>query len=112
MEKLVEQKCEACHTSSTPATDEEIENFRPQIAEWDIHTIDGIARLSRTYRLRDFAKALELTNRVGALAEAECHHPTIITEWGKVTVQWWTRKIKGLHRNDLIMAAKTDALLK
>lgn len=112
MDRLVAQKCEACHTSSTPATAEEIDLLRPQIPDWEIRTVDGIARLSRTYRLRNFAEALEFTNRVGALAEAECHHPAILTEWGKVTVQWWTHKIKGLHRNDLIMAAKTDTLLE
>lgn len=111
MERLVEQKCEACRTSSVPATVEEIENFRAQIPDWDIQIIDGIARLSRTYRLGNFAEALLFTNRVGALAETECHHPAILTEWGKVTVHWWTHKIKGLHRNDLIMAAKTDELL-
>ena len=58
--------------------------------------------------MKDFAQALELTNRIGALAEAEKHHPAILTEWGKVTVSWWTHKIRGLHRNDVIMAAKTD----
>lgn len=111
MERLAEQKCEECHASSTPATDEEIVQFRPQIPDWEIRTIDGIARLSRTYRLRNFAEALEFTYRIGTLAETEWHHPAILTEWGKVTVQWWTRKIKGLHRNDFIMAAKTDALI-
>ena len=57
-----------------------------------------------------FAAALAFTNRVGALAEAEGHHPALLTEWGHVTVTWWTHKIRGLHRNDFIMAAKTDAL--
>ncbi len=112
MEKLTEQKCEACRLGSPPATAEEIATFLPQIPEWEIITITDIERLSRTYRFGNFAEALDFTNRVGALAEAERHHPAIITEWGKVTVQWWTHKIKGLHRNDLIMAAKTDALLK
>jgi 4a-hydroxytetrahydrobiopterin dehydratase len=74
-------------------------------------TVDGVQRLSRTFVWPNFAEALAFTDRVGALAEAEGHHPLLITEWGKVTVQWWTHKIKGLHRNDLIMAAKTDALL-
>jgi hypothetical protein len=54
--------------------------------------------------------ALAFTNRVGALAEEEGHHPALLTEWGRVTVTWWTHLIRGLHRNDFIMAAKTDAL--
>jgi len=60
--------------------------------------------------LPELADALAFTNRVGALAEAEGHHPALLTEWGRVTVTWWTHKIRGLHRNDFIMAAKTDAL--
>jgi 4a-hydroxytetrahydrobiopterin dehydratase len=111
MEKLSEQKCEVCRVGAPLATEEEIANFRPHIPDWQIRTVDGIKRLSRTYRFRNFDEALKFTNRVGELAEAEGHHPAIVTEWGKVTVQWWTHKIKGLHRNDLIMAAKTDALL-
>ena len=65
-------------------------------------------RLERVFKLSNFAEALDLTNRIGALAEAQKHHPAILTEWGKVTVWWWTHKIRGLHRNDVVMAAKTD----
>jgi len=91
-------------------TAEEIAELKPQIPEWDIVERDGIPRLERTYRFKNFAEALEFTNRVGALAEEEGHHPAILTEWGKVTVSWWTHKIKGLHRNDFIAAAKTDQI--
>jgi 4a-hydroxytetrahydrobiopterin dehydratase len=71
---------------------------------------DGIPRLERQYRFRSFVDALAFTNRVGEIAEAEGHHPAILTEWGRVTVSWWTHKIRGLHRNDFVMAAKTDRL--
>ena len=50
------------------------------------------------------------SNRVGALAEQEGHHPALLTEWGRVTVSWWTHAIGGLHRNDFILAARTDTL--
>ena len=70
---------------------------------------DGCGACCRTFPV--FASALAFTNQVGALAEAEGHHPAILTEWGRVTVSWWTHAIRGLHRNDFIMAAKTDALL-
>ena len=60
----------------------------------------------------DFAQALEFTKKVGELAEEDAHHPALLTEWGRTTVTWWTHKIKGLHRNDFIMAAKTDKLLQ
>ena len=71
---------------------------------------DGVKRLERSYKFKDFAQALSWTNQVGQLAEAEGHHPALLTEWGKVSVTWWTHKIGGLHRNDFIMASKADAL--
>lgn len=71
---------------------------------------DGVERLERQFRFANFANALEFTIRVGAIAEAEDHHPAILTEWGRVTVGWWTHVVGGLHRNDFIMAAQTDRL--
>ncbi|MGH9933946.1 MAG: 4a-hydroxytetrahydrobiopterin dehydratase, partial [Nitrososphaerales archaeon] len=71
---------------------------------------DGIKRLERVFKFDNFAKSLEFAIKVGELAEAEGHHPALLVEWGRVTVQWWTHKIKGMHRNDFIMAAKTDKL--
>jgi len=53
---------------------------------------------------------MDFTNQVAKIANDEDHHPAILTEWGKVTVTWWTHKIRGLHLNDFIMAAKTDQL--
>ena len=72
--------------------------------------VAGVRRLERVFAFKDFAQALAFTNQVGELAEAEGHHPAILTEWGRVTVTWWTHKINGLHRNDFIMAAKTEAV--
>jgi 4a-hydroxytetrahydrobiopterin dehydratase len=66
--------------------------------------------LERTFKFKDFAEALAFTHQVGVIAEAEDHHPTLITAWGIVTVSWRTHKIRGLHRNDFVMAAKTDQL--
>jgi len=91
-------------------TEAEIAQLQPQVPDWQVVAPDGIARLQRTFTFADFARALEFTNRVGRLAEEEGHHPALLTEWGKVTVSWWTHKIRGLHRNDFIMAAKTDQL--
>ena len=69
-----------------------------------------LVAVTRIFHFPSFADALAFTNRVGVLAEEEAHHPALLTEWGQVTVTWWTHKIRGLHRNDFIMAAKTDAL--
>jgi 4a-hydroxytetrahydrobiopterin dehydratase len=89
-------------------TEAEIAELHPQIPDWRIVERDDVARLERVFTFPDFRQALDFTNRIGALAEAEGHHPALLTEWGKVTIAWWTHKIKGLHRNDFIMAAKTD----
>ena len=111
MEPLTSQKCEACRKGAPTVTDEEKEEYRPQVPEWEVVEREGVERLERVFAFPDFAEALEFTNRVGELAEAEAHHPAILTEWGKVTVTWWTHKIRGLHRNDFVMAARTDGLL-
>jgi 4a-hydroxytetrahydrobiopterin dehydratase len=111
MGELRGMTCEACQRGAPVATPEEREEFLPQIPEWAIVEREGVERLERVFRFPDFAAALAFTNRVGEIAEAEGHHPALLTEWGRVTVTWWTHKIRGLHRNDFVMAAKTDALL-
>jgi 4a-hydroxytetrahydrobiopterin dehydratase len=110
-EQLARIKCTACRAGEPTVTAEEMDRLHPQVANWSVVQKDGIERLERTFRFKDFNEALSFTNRVGRIAEEEGHHPSILTEWGKVTVTWWTHKIKGLHRNDFIMAAKTDNLL-
>jgi len=102
--------CVACRKDAPTVTDDEIAELHPQIPDWNIVDLDGIKRLSRVFPFADFAQALDFTDTVGALAEEEGHHPGLQTEWGRTTVTWWTHKIKGLHRNDFIMAAKTDQL--
>jgi 4a-hydroxytetrahydrobiopterin dehydratase len=110
MAELTRMKCVACRRGAAKVTDEEMAEFKPQIAEWDIIERDGMSQLRRLFKFKNFVQALEFTNKVGALAEEEDHHPALLTEWGRVTIRWWTHKIKGLHRNDLIAAAKTDQL--
>lgn len=107
---LSSERCVACRRDSPRLTPAELDGLRPQIPDWDLIERDGVPRLERTYRFPDFAQALAFTLRVGALAEADGHHPALLTEWGRVTVGWWTHAIRGLHRNDAVMAAKTDAL--
>ena len=107
---LARENCVACRRDTPTVTDAEIPELHPQIPDWELVEESGIKRLRRVFCFDDFAQALEFTNRVGAAAEAEGHHPALLTEWGRVTVTWWTHTIKGLHRNDFIMAAKTDQL--
>ena len=107
---LTSQTCVACRRDASRVTDEEMAQQLPEIPDWELHDHDGVPRLVRTFRVRTFRDAVALTNDIADLAEAEGHHPALLTEWGKVTVSWWTHKIRGLHRNDFIMAAKTDVL--
>lgn len=110
MVDLINERCVACRRDAPRVTEAEIAELKPQIPDWELIERDGIPRLERTFTFPDFRSALEFTNRVGALAEEEGHHPALLTEWGRVRVSWWTHKIRGLHRNDFIMAAKTDHL--
>ena len=111
MMSLDEMKCVPCRGGMSTLTDAEIDQYYRQLQSWSVVEKDGIKRLKKSFSFKDFAEALAFTNRVGEIAEKEGHHPDILTEWGKVTVSWWTHKIKGLHKNDFIMAAKTDALI-
>lgn len=108
MAELLEQKCVPCTGGLPPATEEEIDKYKTEIPEWEIITVSGELRLQRVYKFPDFKSALAFTNSVGDIAEAEGHHPVLVTEWGQVTVTWWTHAINGLHQNDFIMAAKSD----
>lgn len=111
MQFLTQASCEACKIGAPLVTDKEVEEFLPQIPEWHIVEVEGMQRLVRRYTFKNFVQALEFTNKVGEIAEAAGHHPALLTEWGSVEVSWWSHKIKGLHKNDFIMAAKTDELL-
>ena len=109
---LSQQKCQACHAGAPLVSDQELAQLIKQIPEWTAVVNGGVMQLQRVFKFKNFKRAIDFTNRVGDMAEAEEHHPAILTEWGKVTVTWWTHKIKGLHQNDFICAAKTDKINK
>ncbi len=110
MDELARGKCEACRAGAPKVTEEERRQLQPQIPDWAVVEVDAIERLQRTFTFPNFVDALQFTNAVGAAAEEEGHHPALLTEWGSVTVGWWTHKIGGLHRNDFIMCAKADEI--
>ncbi len=112
MQDLTRLKCVACRGGEPTLTDAQIAELKPQVPDWQLREIGGERRLERTFKSRNFQEAIAFTDQVGAIAEQQDHHPLIVTEWGRVTVQWWTHKIRGLHQNDFIMAARTDALLQ
>ena len=112
MSELSQLKCVACRGGDPALTESEIAELMPHVLQWQLVTQDNILRLQRVFKLKNYAEALEFTNKIAVLAEEEDHHPLIVLEWGRVTIQWWTHVVKGLHKNDFIMAAKTDEIYK
>ena len=110
MTSLSEQRCVACRADSPHVTDEEVAELHPRMPEWRVITESNVRKLRRTFRFTNFRQALTFSGSVGDAAEEEGPHPRLVTEWGRVTVTWWTHAVKDIHRNDFIMAAKTDLL--
>lgn len=107
---LTIQQCVPCRGDAPPLTKLETNEFMPEIPEWEVIEVDGVLRLIRKFKFKNFKEALLFANKVGELAEEEGHHPSLVIEWGSVIVSWWTHKINGLHNNDFIMAAKTNEI--
>ena len=112
MGNLIKQDCKACSVDTPPVAPEKIKQLKSQIPDWNIVEKRGQLQLEKLYKFQNFRQAITFTKAVGDLAESEGHHPALLTEWGKVTVSWWTHAIAGLHENDFIMAAKTDMIRK
>lgn len=112
MSELSELQCEACHSNSVLLTTDEIESRLPDVPGWEVVTESGINKLSRSFKTGNYANTMLFTNAVAELAESMDHHPLLVVEYSSVTVIWWSHKIKGLHLNDFIMAAKTTARWK
>ena len=108
MDNLAEKTCTPCRGGIPPLTQEDAERLHVQVPDWELR--DQTKRIERTYRFKNFGGALKFVERAGALAEAEGHHPDISFGWGYATVSLRTKKIKGLHENDFIMAAKLDRI--
>jgi len=104
---LASKTCVPCRGGVPPLKGKELEALQQQVAQWKVVNEHHITRL---FTFPDFKQALDFVNRVGALAEAQGHHPDILLTWGKAEVTLWTHKINGLTESDFIMAAKIDGL--
>jgi 4a-hydroxytetrahydrobiopterin dehydratase len=107
---LAELACEACRADAPRVEGDHLQQQLKRVPDWVLVEVEGVKRLERRFEFPDFSAALDFTVKVGELAEEANHHPRIVTEWGKVTVHWWTHKIKGLHMNDFILASRSDAV--
>ena len=108
MNELSDMTIIPINSNSSAIKTENIQKYLGQVPEWNLIEVNGEPRLERSFKLNNFQDALQFANQVGELAETANHHPSILIEWGKATISWWTHKIRGLHLNDFIMAAKTD----
>jgi len=106
--ELRESRCEPCQIGAAKVSSDEAQGLMAEIPGWRMQTYQEVDQLGREFRFADFDEAFEFSRRIAALAGEHDHHPAILVEYGKVTVLWWTHKVKGLHRNDFIMAAKTS----
>ncbi len=110
MSKLATESCTVCDANADEIPESEKQQLLLELPEWIVLQVDGVQKLQKTYRFKDFLMALDFANAIGDLAEGADHHPSILVEWGQTTVTWWTHTVNGLHRNDFVMAAKTDYL--
>ena len=109
---IFKAKCTACRTDAPKVTAEEEKELLSKLKEWCILNCDNVKILEREYMFNNFINAVAFANKIAEAAEKANHHPEIIIRWGSCTVKWWTHAINGLHRNDFIMAAKSDSLFQ
>src|SRR4051812_19584209 len=102
---LSAKTCIPCRGGVPPLTSDEIKPLAAQVANW---SVANNHHLEREFKFPDFKEALDFTNKIGAIAEEQGHHPDIFLAWGKVDVKIWTHKIDGLTESDFILAAKID----
>lgn len=107
--ELAAKECVPCKGGVPPLKGEELTALQEQLGgDWRV--VDE-HHLEKDYSFPDFQTALDFTNRVGEMAEAQGHHPDIYLAWGKVKVTVWTHKINGLTESDFVFAAKSDQAL-
>jgi 4a-hydroxytetrahydrobiopterin dehydratase len=110
--ELPSRHCEKLSYGAAVVTEQESTKLSLSIPGWRREFHDGVEKLIREFRFVEFTDAFAFTYKIATLAEREDHHPLLMTEWGKVTVYWWSHEVNGLHVNDFIMAAKTDLIAK
>ena len=111
MNDLASSACEACRIDAPIVSDYEASMLIKEIEGWYLID-DGVKKLKKEFSFSNYSDSVDFSNKIADMAEQEDHHPQIILEWGKVTVIWWSHKIKGLHKNDFICAAKTNNISK
>ena len=110
MEELAKLQLRRVSADTPPLTEHEARQILTKLPDWKLYEKEGQLRLEKVFKFKNYKQALDFTNRVAEAADLADHHPAILTEWGKVTVTWWTHTLQGLHQNDFILAARTEEL--
>ena len=105
---LTEKHCVPCEGGIPPMDPESAQEYLTQVNDWKL--LENATRIQRTFKFSNYVNTLDFVNLVAELSEAEWHHPDITFGWGSATVLYYSHKIKGLHENDFIMAAKVDEI--
>jgi 4a-hydroxytetrahydrobiopterin dehydratase len=110
MTELAEEGCVPCREGCQPLGEAQQHELQAEVPDWTIESADGVPRLTRCLSFKNFTAAMRFAVAVGRSADEQDHHPELVVTWGRVQVSWWTHAAGGLHRNDFVMAAKTDAI--
>jgi len=116
MSRLTQEICQPCYTSCVQLNQSDIEQLSAETPQWEIFVDSNVnsdaeeklMKLRRAFSFANYQSALDFTNKIARLADEHDHHPAILLEWRQCTITWWTHTLRGLHRNDFILAAKTD----
>ncbi len=112
MNSLVNEKCKIARIGSSSIIGPELSNYMEMVSGWELKNRGDLLILSKNFEYSAYASGLNFVNDIANISEENNHHPRIIFEYSTVIVQWWTHSINGLHRNDFVMAAKTDECWK
>jgi len=108
--QLAALKCVPCRGGVPPLADSRIKEMLPAVPGWTRIKDEGIDKMQKEFKFKDFKASMAFVNQVADIAEEQGHHPNILIDWNKVTLTLWTHAIKGLFDNDFIMAAKIDEI--
>ena len=107
MQNLTQKKCIPCEAGGPSLPETTIQEYLKVVSGW---SLNQTGHLTKSWKFKDFKTALDFVNKVGALAEAEGHHPNITFTWGQVDIELWTHAVNGLSENDFILASKIDVI--
>ena len=111
MNELHQESCVPIRQGKAQAlTDEALKSLLEELPAWLLEHRDSTTVITRIYLFKRYIDALRFVQNLGEQAQAEDHHPVMVVEWGRVGVTWWTHTLNGVHRNDAIMAARSDQI--